>query len=347
MNIMDYSNFKDVPENARKDDSKGDLKDDLWRLAADLRSHPSIRSKPPIGQATNMLGLQQNSIGCPGDDAAFLQRADGGYDLLAGEGFIPSFVNDDPWFAGWCGIMVNVSDIAAMGGRAAGVIDQIWSPDAELAKPLLAGMRAAADAYNVPILGGHTNFSAEKLNMSVSIFGRADALITSFNAKPGDILIAAIDHRGAYRNFDNFFAAEQAPHERLRADLEILPQLAEDGLVHAGKDISQGGIIGTALMLAECSHVGIEIDIERLAPAGAIDVERWLRTFPSFGFLLSVPSENVATVCNRFSQRDINPQIIGMVNSHTTVCLRAGENVQQFWDYKEQQYLGFTNNGDV
>ncbi|TMV80122.1 AIR synthase, partial [Thioclava sp. BHET1] len=118
----------------------------LATLAERLRSHPSIRSKLGIAQATHALGLRADSPGRPGDDAAVLPRASG-YDLLAGEGFIPAFVAEDPWFAGWCAVMVNLSDIAAMGGRASAILDQVWATDAAQAAPLLAGLRDAAAAY--------------------------------------------------------------------------------------------------------------------------------------------------------------------------------------------------------
>ena len=313
---------------------------DISQLASELRLHPSITSKLSISDAVCGLQIGPESAGHPGDDAAFLKRPDGGFDLLAGEGFIPSFVNDDPWFAGWCGIMVNVSDIAAMGGRAIGVVDQIWAPNAEIAKPVLTGLRDAAKAYGVSILGGHTNFSASELNMAVSIFGRADKLITSFDAEPGDVLIAAIDHRGSYRNFDNFFAAGNRSSEELRADLELLPQLAEDGLVRAGKDISQGGMIGTALMLAESSGVGIEIDIAHIKPPEHIGVMRWMRSFPSFGYLLSASPENAADVQQRFAALGMTAQAIGSVNQNTSIDLIFEGRSTLFWDYQEAAYLG-------
>ena len=128
-------------------------------LAERLRSHPSIRSKLGIAHATRVLELTLQTAGQPGDDAAALP-CDGGYDLFAGEGFIPAFIADDPWFAGWCAVMVNLSDIAAMGGRATAVIDQVWAPDAETVKPLLEGLRDAAAACDVPLVGGHTNLAA-------------------------------------------------------------------------------------------------------------------------------------------------------------------------------------------
>lgn len=310
----------------------------LDALAQTLRDHPSIRSKLGIARATRALGLSQSSTGRPGDDAAPLPR-DGGYDLLAGEGFIPGFVNDDPWFAGWCAVMVNLSDIAAMGGRAVALVDQVWAPDAEAAAPLMQGLRDASAAYGVPIVGGHTNYAARDLSIATSVFGRADTLVTSFDATPGDTLIAAIDHRGAYRNFDNFCAALEAPGPRLRGDLEILPALAQDGLCQAGKDISQGGIIGTALMLAECSGVGMEIDLDRITPPPGVPLDRWLRSFPSFGFLLSVAPDAANPTCQRFAQRGIEAAPIGRVTDGSALTLTQDGNSTLFWDHAAQPYL--------
>ena len=312
---------------------------DIEALAKALRAHPSLRSKLAIGKATAALGLCGDSLGQPGDDAAILPRADG-YDLLAGEGFIPAFVQDDPWFAGWCGVMVNLSDIAAMGGRAVALIDQIWAPDARAAAPLLAGLRDAAHAYGVPLVGGHTNFAARELSLAVSVMGRAKALISSFTARPGERLISVFDPRGAYRNFDNFCAALEAPHDRLRGDLDLLPALSEAGLVRAGKDISQGGIIGTALMLAECSGAGIEIDLDRISPPQGIPLERWLRSFPSFGFLLTVAPAQADSLCARFHARDLRADVIGVVTQQGAVTLRAGAQRTTFWDPTTTPYLG-------
>lgn len=311
---------------------------DLEALAERLRDHPSIRSKLGIARATRALGLSAASDGRPGDDAAALPCG-GGYDLLAGEGFIPAFIEDDPWFAGWCAVMVNLSDIAAMGGRSAALVDQVWAPSTEAAAPLLQGLRDASAAYGVPLVGGHTNLSAPALGLAASVFGKAQRLITSFDAAPGDLLIAAVDHRGSYRNFDNFCAALDAPPDRLRRDLELLPALAEDALTRAGKDISQGGIIGTALMLAECSGVGIEIDLSALTPPPGIAAERWLRSFPSFGFLLSVAPENANAVCARFAARDIDACAIGRVTAGSAVTLTHGPERALFWDHAQSPYL--------
>jgi uncharacterized protein len=314
----------------------------LSQLVTELAACPSITGKRDIAHATRHLGLSGDSAGQPGDDAAAIPRPEGGFDLLAGEGFIPGFVTHDPWFAGWCGVMVNLSDIAAMGGRATALLDAVWAPDEASALPLLQGLKDASAAYGVPIVGGHSNLRSPGLGLAVSVTGRATRLISSFTARPGDLLIAAIDHRGSYRNFDNFCAALEAPHVRLRADLALLPALAEEGLVRAGKDISQGGIAGTALMLAECSGCGFDIALDNLALPAGVPLARWLRSFPSFGFLLSVNPDAAPEVCARFQARDITAAVIGRATEGSQIRFLRGGDSALFWDHAALPYLSLT-----
>ena len=251
------------------------------------------------------------------------------------------FVAADPWFAGWCGAMVNISDVVAMGGRPTAVVNAIWSNGADKAAPILEGLKAAAKTFGVAIIGGHTNVRSSQSQFAVAILGRAKRLLTSFDARPGDKLIAAIDLRGRYREpFANWEAATDAPPERLRGDLEILPSIAEAGLALAAKDISQGGIVGTAAMLAECSRVAITLDVEAIPiPAGA-PLERWLLTFPSFGYLLSAKPEHVDEILSRFQRRGIAAAAIGEVSAGTRVDISAASARATVWDFAAQPLIG-------
>lgn len=311
---------------------------DLAALAAHLAAHPHVTGKRDIDLACSALGLTQESAGRPGDDAAAIADGDG-WQLMATEGFMNDFVAAAPWFAGWCAVMVNMSDILAMGGRPIGVTNALWAPDADIAREILRGMKDASEAYGIPIVGGHTNLRTAQPQLAAAIWGRAKALITSFDAKPGDVVIASADLRGAYAgDSSNFAAFLDAPHARLRGDMEILPMLAEDGLVLAGKDISQGGIAGTALMLAECSGVGMTITPARiLAPDN--DLTRWMTTFPSFGFLLTAKPENADTVLARFHDRDIAAAVIGDVTAGSVLALTDGTRQHQIWDHATSPYL--------
>ncbi|MBY5918809.1 sll0787 family AIR synthase-like protein [Rhizobium leguminosarum] len=297
---------------------------DIKTLAAKLSTSSGIAAKQDIGTIAARLGLQGQQIAV-GDDCAALRDGDG-YLLFAIEGFMNEFVAADPWFAGWCGVMVNISDVVAMGGRPIAVVDAVWANGEAGATPVLEGMRAASSAFGVPIVGGHTNIRTERGQLSVAILGRAKTLLTSFDAKPGDVLVAAIDHRGRYHEpFTNWEAATDAAPARLRGDLELLPEIAEAGLALSAKDISQGGIIGTAIMLAECSHVGIDIDVTAIPLPAGVSLDRWLVTFPSFGYLLSVAPEHAVDVVTRFTARGISAAVIGAVMAGAEVALVDGE----------------------
>jgi AIR synthase-related protein len=312
----------------------------LSTLAQRLRSSNGIAAKSDIASVAASLDLSGAGVIPVGDDCAAIPDGDG-HLLFAIEGFMNEFVAADPWFAGWCGAMVNISDIAAMGGRPIAVVDAIWANGEADAAPVLAGLKDAAKAYGVPVVGGHTNIRTDRGQLSVAILGRASKLLTSFDASPGDRLIAAIDLRGRYREpFSNWEAATDAPHSRLRGDLELLPAIAEAGLSRAANDISQGGIVGTAAMLAECSGVGIDIDLGAIPKPDGIALERWLLTFPSFGYLLSVKPHDVAEVTARFVARGIAAADIGTVTHGCRLTIGDGIASETIWDFAQKPLIG-------
>lgn len=309
-------------------------------LAETLRTSRGLKAKADIGLAAARLGISGLSAVPVGDDCAAIPDSEG-YLLFAIEGFMNEFVAGDPWFAGWCGVMVNISDIAAMGGRPIAVVDAVWADGEEKAAPVLDGLRAASERYGVPLVGGHTNIRTDRGQLSVAILGRAKRLLTSFDAAPGERLVAAIDLRGAYREpFANWQASIEAPGERLRGDLELLPLIAESGLSRAAKDISQGGVIGTAAMLAECSGVGIAIDVRAVPAPNGVDLERWLLSFPSYGYLLSVRPADVPAVTALFAARGIASADIGAITADRRVTITDGAASETIWDFSRQALLG-------
>jgi uncharacterized protein len=317
----------------------------LRSLAATLRVSRGLAAKRDIAAVVSRLGLSGGASVAVGDDCAAIPSGDG-YLLLAIEGFMNEFVAGDPWFAGWCGVMVNLSDVAAMGGRPIAVVDAMWAAGEEKAAPILAGMQMASEAYGVAVVGGHTNIRTDREQLSVAVLGRAQRLLTSFDARPGDRLVAAIDLRGRYREmFSNWEAATAAPPARLRGDLKLLPEIAEAGLALAAKDISQGGIVGTATMLAECSKVGAAIDVARVPRPEGVALERWLQTFPSYGYLLSVAPANAPAVVARFCERGIAAGDIGAVTVERRVVISDGTASETIWDFSREPLMGYAPEG--
>ncbi|SDH11118.1 hypothetical protein SAMN04487926_10297 [Paraburkholderia steynii] len=275
-----------------------------------------------------------------GDDCAALADGDG-YLLFAIEGLVSDFVETMPWFAGYSSVMVNISDVYAMGGRPLAVVDALWSDGLDAAGEILAGIAAASNAYGVPVVGGHSNTRSAEPQLAVSILGRANALLSSFNARPGDRLVMAVDLRGRFEDPYPFWnASVGAPAQRLRDDLELLPQLAENGLCDAAKDISMAGVLGTSLMLLECSGVGARIDLDAIPRPEHVDFERWLSAFPSYGFVLSVRDEHVDEVLARFAQRGLACATIGAVDASREVVLTQQGDSALLWSFKDSAFIG-------
>jgi uncharacterized protein len=260
-----------------------------------------------------------------GDDCAAIRDGDG-WLLFAAEGMLPSFVADDPWFAGYAAVMVNLNDISAMGGRPLAIVDVLWTAGLDQSRQIWQGMSVASKAYGVPIVGGHTTMIKEGSEfLAAAILGKAKRLITSFDAEPGDDLMVAVDLRGEWRREKPFWnASVDAPSERLRANLNLLPRLAENGWCRAGKDISNGGIVGTLAMLLDCSSVGAELWVDQLPRPAGVDLERWLISFPSFGYLLSIPPKYSKRVIADFAAQEIACAVAGRITSTRSLLVRYG-----------------------
>lgn len=318
----------------------------LGELAAELRRSLGILHKQDIQTAAERLSKVVASPNqAPillGDDCAAIPDGND-YLLLAAEGMWPTLVETDPWFAGWCAVMVNVSDIYAMGGRPIAVVDTIWSQSPESVDLLWQGMVAASQAFNVPIVGGHTSCHSPYAALSVAILGRAKRLITSFSAQPGDVLLHVTDMQGhMHPQYPFWNAATECDRDRLQGNLDLLPALAEAGLCDTGKDISMGGIVGTTLMLLETSGCGAMLDLGAIAPPPSIDLLPWLLSFPSYGYLLSVRPEAVEQIQPQFHNRGLVCEPVGRITEGQTLTLKLGKASLCFWDFATTALTGFS-----
>jgi AIR synthase-related protein len=310
-----------------------------------LRASRGFAHKRDISSVMRQLAPTLPANIAVGDDCAAIPDGDG-HLLFAIEGFVDDFVERMPWFAGYCGVMVNVSDVYAMGGRPIAVVDALWSAGAEAAGPLLEGLAEGSRRYGVPIVGGHSNYKSPRGQLAVAIVGRARRLLTSFAARPGDALLMAIDLRGAWQEpYPYWNCSTGAPAERLRADLEVLPTLAEDGLCDSAKDISMAGALGTALMLLECSKVGARIAVDAIPRPAGLDADdeaallRWLISFPSYGFVLSVRPQHVDAALARFRARDIGCAVVGEVLARPQLILKHRGGEALLWDIATEPFI--------
>lgn len=306
-----------------------------------LRASRGIAHKTDIAPMLAALdaGHAEGAVMAAGDDCAAIPDG-GGFLLFAAEGMVSDLIDAMPWFAGYCSVLVNVSDVCAMGGRPLAVVDVIWSAGVAPAAPVLEGMAAASRQLGVPIVGGHSNARCERTQLAVAIVGRAQRLLSSFEARAGERLLMAVDLRGAFvEPYPYWNAATEAPAARLRGDLAVLAEIAEAGLCAAAKDISMAGIAGTAMMLAECSRVGVRIDLDRIPRPADVPLARWLEIFPSYGYLLSVPEHNVNDVIARFGAREIACAEIGVIQDEMHIDLHWQGETRTVWQLDTQAFI--------
>ena len=138
-----------------------------------------------------------------------------------------------------------------------------------------------------------------------------------------------------------FNAATTASAAQLRASLAVLPELAEAGLVGAGKDISMAGTCGSLAMLLETSGVGAVLELERIPAPPEVEPLRWLTAFPSFGYVLAVDDGAVRQVCARFDAVGVACAPVGHVTESAQLALRHAGEQTSYLDLAERPLTGF------
>ncbi|WP_370246423.1 MSMEG_0567/sll0787 family protein [Nocardioides sp.] len=281
-----------------------------WTSRALVHAHgrPHVEMTWPIDRAARLahdtksaLGelLLGVSTGAPagfvGDDGAPVP----GSDLIAAcDAILPSMVERDPTWAGWCAVLVNLNDLHAMGARPVGILDAVAARDASFARRILAGLAEAAAAYGVPVLGGHTQLGVPAA-LSVTALGRTSTPVPGGGARPGETLRLTADLGGDWRpgyTGTQWDSTTRRRSPELRALAAVVPTLAPT----AAKDVSMAGIIGTVGMLAEASGVRAELDVAAVPTPSAASAGDWLTCFPGFAIVSTETAAGAGTALPGF-----------------------------------------------
>ena len=262
------------------------------RRATTLHGHPHVVLEWPIARAQRLARATKSALGdllagmspggrdFVGDDGAPVP----GSDLVAAcDAILPSMVERDPEWAGWCAALVNLNDLSAMGARHVGMLDAVAARDASFARRVLAGLREASAAWEVPVLGGHTQLGVPAA-LSVTALGRAERLVRGGGGSAGETLRLTADLSGGWRpgySGQQWDSSSGRTGAELRALGGVVPALEPT----AGKDVSMGGLIGTTGMLAEASGVRAVIDVADVPRPTAASVGDWFTCFPGFAMV--------------------------------------------------------------
>lgn len=306
-----------------------------------LQSSRSLARKRAVGQAARALTAVARPAGWPhalGEDAAPILYGEE-YLLLAADG-ISGELLADPWWAGYCAVLVNVNDICATGGRPLALVNVLRGGDAGGREEMLAGMAFASSHFGVPMVGGHIDPDGEQ-SVDVSVLGAASCLVTSFDASPGDRICSVVDLLGDWRTpFPHWDSTTRRSPREIARHLAVLPTLAERGLVRAGKDVSNPGILGSLLMLLETSGCGADIDLGALPRPESVDLRSWVAAYPGFGLVLAVSTSAIADVCASFRAAGLAAADIGVVTEERRLSGRCSDTAVVMWDLATMPITG-------
>ena len=316
----------------------------LDSLASQLRGFVGITRKKQIGNLMQFFPIEsERIIASFGEDAAVIDDGEEVM-LLAADGIWSRLMEVDPEWSGYCSVLVNVHDIAAMGGWPVAMVDVLSVADQDVANSVLRGMKKAIEKFRVPIIGGHLHPDTPYSALDVAILGKAKkrAVILSSTARAGEVVIAAADLDGRpHPKFAiNFDSTSFKEGEVLRRQLSCMQELGERGLVRAGKDISNPGLLGTLAMLLETSRVGAVVDVDAIAVPTGMDLAAWLKMYPGMGFVVTVRPENVAEVREVFESRGLTARVIGRVTEERKLVIRSGEEQMVLFDLERDCVTG-------
>jgi AIR synthase-related protein len=251
---------------------------------------PHVLMRWPIGRIAQLAEATKSELGpllqgigptgYVGDDGAPVPDSD----LVAAcDAILPAMVERDPEWAGWCSVLVNVNDLAAMGAVPVGLLDALGARDASYASRVLSGLKRAAAAYGVPILGGHTQLGVPAA-LSVTALGRTADPVPGGGGRPGQQVRLTADLGGGWRPG---YAGRQWDSTSHRRPEELRAMLAAVGKARpsAAKDVSMAGVVGTLGMLAEASGCAAVLDVAAVPKPEAASMGDWLTCFPGFAML--------------------------------------------------------------
>lgn len=240
-------------------------------------------TKSFLGPALEPLRAMPGGLGPAGfvgDDGTPIP----GSDLIAAcDAIVPAMVERDPEWAGWCSVLVNVNDLTAMGATPVGLLDAVGAPTPRLLDRVIAGLSAASAAWQVPVLGGHTQLGVPAA-LAVTALGRAATPIPAGGASAGDRIRLTVDTSGQWRPGYKGMQWDSTS-TRSSGDLVTMSRVVASMHPHAAKDVSMAGVVGTLGMMAEASRSGAELDIAAVSRPADTAVGEWLTCFPGFAML--------------------------------------------------------------
>ncbi len=204
--------------------------------------------------------------------------------------FLPDLIT--PEQLGARALAINLSDIAAMGGRPWFALVSLALPEAtevEWLEQLYRGMRAVADRFGVAVVGGNISRARSEIAVDVALLGRIrqEQLLTRAGAQPDDRVLVTghLGEAAAGLQLARYPEFEPDPTDRdflIERYLAPIARIPEAALIAAQRqatamiDLSDG-LSSDIGHICEQSRVGVRLWAEELPiPPSVRQVAGWL-----------------------------------------------------------------------
>lgn len=316
---------------------------DLKTLIAELRAYKGVKRKSQISSvAMALLPLPSEEVlAAHGEDAAVI-KCGREILLMAADGIREDLVDKDPYWAGYCAVLVNINDIVAMGGFPVAMVNVLSCSDERVRDQIVLGMKAACDKFSVPMVGGHLHPDTSYSAVDVAILGKTDRsrLVLSSGASEGDSVVFAIDLDGHFTKGVPYSwdTTSKKSKEVIRRQMRTMSRVAP--YLTAGKDISNPGSLGSLGMLLESSNKGAHVDVKRIPSPPNVDMVQWLTSYQGCGFVLTVKPGREQAVKDEFARADVTADVCGRVIKEPVLEVELNGSCDVLFDFRHDTLGG-------
>ncbi len=322
---------------------------DLKDIVNELKNFEGIIRKKEIKNVVNTLRFDDDSypfdiISDFGDDAAIIGIDGENAILLAADGIWGKLLEIDPQWAGYCSVLVNANDIAAMGGVPIGMTNIMSINNKKIGREVLKGIKEGVEKFGIPMIGGHIHPDAMCNVLDVSITGivNRDNILRSDNAQVGDKIVFAYDLDGKiHEKFNlNWDTTTMKSKKLVRDQLKALEIVGEEKLATACKDISNPGALGTLGMLLEVSKKGGFVDITKIPRNEDIPINHWLKLYPGCGFVFTAKEDKIDRLKEVLEFVNMSVEVCGEVVDSKKLIISDGRDSEILFDFDKEYICG-------
>ncbi|MFT4697652.1 MAG: thiamine-monophosphate kinase [Flavobacteriaceae bacterium] len=278
----------------------------------------------------NFTLKQKSSVKGIGDDAAVLESEE--KQLVVTTDLLVEGVHFDLSYMplkhlGYKAVVVNLSDVYAMNAEATQITVSIAVSNrfpVEALEELYEGISAAANYYNVDVVGGDTTSTTSGLIISITAIGRAkkDTIVYREGANDNDLLVVTGDIGAAYLGLQVLEREKKVfqVNPNSQPDLDAYTYLIERQLKpEARKDVSK-----------------LLSDLE-VQPTSMIDISDGLSSE------IIHLCKNSKVGCNLFEDKiPLDPQVVATCEEFnmdsTTIALSGGEDYELLFTVKQEDF---------